>query len=335
MKIIIPMAGSGKRMLPHTLTTPKPLISIAGKTILERIITNLENICTEDIEEVAFVIEKKYASKLEDNLNEITKTRNVKCSIYYQEFPLGAAHAIYCAKASLTGKIIVAFSDTLFVTNQKIDESKESIIYVNHVTNWEQFGVVKIDENNIITEFIEKPKEFISNLSIIGIYYFRDGDSLKESLKYIIDRKIMYLGEYQVTSVLETMKSRGTKFLAEDVTEWLDCGNKNATVNTNRRILELEYNLISSKEIFRDENSLIIPPCYIGDNVKIKNSIIGPFVSLGKNTVVQNSIIINSLIQCDCKIINSLIKNSILSNNVQYSGLMKELSLGEYSHDGY
>lgn len=334
MKIIIPMAGSGKRMRPHTLTTPKPFISIAGKTILERIITSIANICVEDIEEVVFVIDKKSAPKIEDNLIEISKSRNVKCSIYYQESPLGAAHAIYCAKASLTGKIIVAFSDTLFLINKKIDESKESIIYVNQVSNWEQFGVVKIDENNIIKEFIEKPKEFISNLSIIGLYYFKDGNSLKESLQYIIDKKSTYLGEYQVTSVLENMIFRGTNFFAEDVSEWLDCGNKNATLDTNRRILEIENKLSSSKGLISEQNALIIPPCYIGDNVVLNNSIIGPFVSLEKNTIVQNSIIINSLIQSNCKIVNSLINNSILSNNVQHIGSMKELSLGEYSLDG-
>jgi glucose-1-phosphate thymidylyltransferase len=330
MKIIVPMAGMGKRMRPHTLTVPKPLIRIAGKPIVQRLVEDIAGMSTEKVDEIAYII-GDFGKEVEANLIQIAENLGAKASIYYQEEPLGTAHAILCAKESLEGKVIVSFADTLFRANFTIDDSKESIIWVHKVEDPSAFGVVKINEQNIITDFIEKPKTFVSDLAIIGIYYFRDGKNLKNELQYLIDNNVQKGGEYQLTDALANMKNGGMNLYTGTVDEWLDCGNKDATVYTNQRILEFNKNnkLISDTVIV--ENSVIQHPCFLGENVKIVNSVIGPYVSVGKDTIIENSVISNSIIQTNSKIACVKIDNSMIGNYVEYFGSKREVSIGDYT----
>lgn len=330
MKIIIPMAGMGKRMRPHTLTIPKPLIRIAGKHIVQRLVEEISIVCEEKIEEIAFII-GDFGKEVENNLIEIAKNVGSKATIYYQEEALGTAHAILCAQKSLKDKVIVAFADTLFRADFKLDANKDGIIWVHKVQDPSSFGVVKTDANNIITDFIEKPKEFVSDNAIIGIYYFKDGAYLKQHLQYLIEHNIQKGGEYQLTDALENMKKAGTKFTIGNVEEWLDCGNKNATVKTNQRILATNNNedLISKLAIIK--NTIIIKPCYIGDNAMIENSVIGPYVSIGESTIVDNSVISNSIIQNNSKSSCVNIDNSMIGNYVEYKENIKDVSIGDYT----
>jgi glucose-1-phosphate thymidylyltransferase len=221
MKIIIPMAGMGKRMRPHTLTTPKPLIPIAGKPMVQRIVEDIIKVCDEPVDEIAFVV-GHFGKEAENNLVAIAASLGAKGRICYQEEPLGTAHAIMCAKECLTGKVLVAFADTLFKADFKMDSSQEGIIWVQKVEDPKPFGVVKLNAENVITDFVEKPQEFVSDLAIIGIYYFKDGDYLKKELQYLLDNDIKEKGEYQLTNALENMKAKGTRFTPGKVTEWLD-----------------------------------------------------------------------------------------------------------------
>jgi len=329
MKIIIPMAGMGKRMRPHTLTTPKPLIPIAGKPMVQRIVEDIIKVCDEPVDEIAFVV-GHFGKEAENNLIAIAESLGAKGSIYYQEEPLGTAHAIMCAKDCLTGKVLIAFADTLFKADFKMDSSQEGIIWVQKVDDPKPFGVVKLDSNNVITDFVEKPQEFVSDLAIIGIYYFKDGAYLKRELQYLLDNDIKEKGEYQLTNALENMKSKGTKFTPGKVTEWLDCGNKDATVYTNQRILEFNKNTVR-KSKFINQNSTIIEPCFIGENVALINSTVGPHVSIGDNCVIENSTIENSIIQTNCKIKNAELSNSMLGNFAEYTGKSNNVSIGDYS----
>lgn len=330
MKIIIPMAGMGKRMRPHTLTIPKPLISIAGKPIVQRLVEDISAVCEEKVEEIAFVI-GDFGKEAEEKLLTIASNVGAKGSIYYQESPLGTAHAVLCAKEALNGKVIVAFADTLFKADFKLDDSRDGIIWVHKVKDPSAFGVVKIDKQEIITDFIEKPNTFVSDLAIIGIYYFKDGAYLQKELQYLIDNNLQKNGEFQLTDALENMKKKNTRFYTGKVIEWLDCGNKNATVYTNQRILEYhkKENLTDSSAII--ENAIIIQPCFIGKNVKIKNSIIGPHVSIGDYSTIDYSVITNSIIQTNTKIACVNIDNSMIGNNVEYFGGKKEVSIGDFT----
>jgi len=330
MKIIIPMAGMGKRMRPHTLTIPKPLISIAGKPIVQRLVEDISAVIKEDISEIAFVI-GDFGEEVENDLLSIAASMGAQGKIYYQKEALGTAHAILCAADSLDDKTIVAFADTLFKADFSLDDSQDGIIWVHKVDNPSSFGVVKTDKENYITDFIEKPREFVSDTAIIGIYYFRDGANFKKELQYLIDNKIEKDGEYQLTDALQNMMNKGIRFSIDSVEEWLDCGNKNAMIYTNQRILELKNSRNFLGKSASITNSVIIKPCFIGKNVHVENSIIGPHVSIGDNTQIHRSLITNSIIQTNTRISNANIENSMMGNYVKMEGKAAEINVGDYT----
>jgi len=330
MKIIIPMAGIGKRMRPHTLTVPKPLIRIAGKPIVHRLVEDIVKVCTEKVEEISFIV-GDFGKEVENSLVSIAEKMGVEGRIYYQNVPLGTAHAVMCAEESLSGKVIIAFADTLFKADFRLDETKDAVIWTHKVSNPSLFGVVKTDGNNIITAFVEKPQTFVSDQAIIGIYYFNDGDLLKNEISYLISNNLMVNGEYQLTDVLQNMMKKGCRFSTDNVEEWLDCGNKEACIHTNQRILVFNKDSKLIDDSFINKNSLIIPPCYIGKHVEINNSIIGPYVSVENNTIIRHSIISNSIIESQSSISNSNIQNSMIGNNVVYRGDLDHVSIGDYT----
>ncbi|MFT5969580.1 MAG: glucose-1-phosphate thymidylyltransferase [Flavobacteriales bacterium] len=331
MRIIVPMAGRGSRLRPHTLTVPKPLIPIAGKPIVQRLVEDITRVCGQKVEEIAFII-GDFGDAVEKDLIAIAESLGAKGTIYHQDQPLGTAHAILCAKESMEGNVVVAFADTLFKADFTLDNSKDGIIWVKQIEDPSAFGVIKLDDTGHITDFVEKPTEFVSDLAIIGIYYFKDGANLRNELQYLLDNKIMDKGEYQITDALENMKRKGIKFAPGKVDQWMDCGNKNVTVATNKQVLENIQNvenLVADSVVL--ENSTIVPPCFIGENVVLKNTTVGPHVSLGNNTTVENSTISNSLVQENSKINNANLDNSMLGNHVIYNGGSTSISIGDYS----
>lgn len=330
MNIIVPMAGMGKRMRPHTLTVPKPLIPVAGKPIVQHLVEDIAAMCTEQIDEVAFVI-GDFGKETEAKLLAIAEGIGAKGRIFYQEEALGTAHAVHCAKECLTGNVIVAFADTIFRADFKLDASKDGVIWVNKVENPEQFGVVKVDEQNHIHEFVEKPSTFVSDLAIIGIYFFKDGENLRSEIEYLLDNDIKDKGEYQLTNALENMKNKGLKFEPGKVIEWLDCGNKNATVHTNQRVLEIKASAATTDSSANIVNSVIIPPVFIGKNVQIVDSVVGPHVSLGDGTQVERSLLTNSIVQTNAQIRHTQIANSMVGNFSGVAGTPAELSISDYS----
>lgn len=331
MKIIVPMAGRGSRLRPHTLTVPKPLIPIAGKPIVQRLVEDIAKVAGEKIEEVAFII-GDFGPEIEKSLIQIAEKLGAKASIYHQNDPLGTAHAIKCAEASMQGDVVIAFADTLFRADFQLDKNSDGVIWVKSVEDPSAFGVVKLDNYGFITDFVEKPQTYVSDLAIIGIYYFNSAEKLMNEINYIMDNDIKNGGEYQLTTALENLRAKGAKFSLGKVNDWMDCGNKNATVETNSKILEYERenmkNFPASAVI---ENSLIIQPCFIGENVKISNSKVGPGVSLGNNTIVVNSNIENSLVQENTRINHGNLSNSMIGNSAQYFGVAREISLGDFS----
>ncbi len=325
------MAGKGKRMRPHTLTVPKPLLKIAGKSIVERLVEDISNVSKTLVTEIAFIISSDFGKEVEDNLLHIAENVGSKGKIYYQNEALGTAHAVLCAKESLCGDVVVAFADTLFKTDFVLDKEKDSIIWVHKVKTPENFGVVKIGNSGYISDFIEKPQEFVSDLAIIGIYYFKDGENLKNELNYLVENNISKGGEYQLTDALINMNQKGVRFSVGQVDEWLDCGNKNATVYTNQRILEHNNcdNYIDKTAVI--ENSVIIKPCYLGPNAKVIGSIIGPHVSIENNTIIENSIITNSIIQLHTRLSGINIDNSMIGSYVDYKLKYNEVSIGDFT----
>jgi len=323
------MAGKGKRLRPHTLTTPKPLIPIAGKPIVQRLLEDISKVTPEKIEKIGFVV-GDFGEEVEKDLLEIAKAVGAEGYIFEQEVALGTAHAVHCAREILTGKCIVAFADTLFKASFTLNTNDDGIIWVKQVADPSAYGVVNVNEAGVISEFVEKPEKPVSDLAIIGIYYFKDGDALRVQLDHIIDHNIMAGGEYQLTTALENLKQSGTKFTPGEVNDWLDCGNKKVTVASNTRYLQfIGENQIAESAIIK--NAIIVPPVTIGENVTVENSVIGPHVSVGDGSVIFSSRIEDSLIQTNVNLRGVNITNSMIGNYVDMESLAKEVSLGDYT----
>lgn len=331
MNIIIPMAGKGTRLRPHTLTVPKPLIPVAGKPIIQRLVEDLAHAYNGPIDEIAFII-GDFGPEIERELTGIAEGLGAKGKIYHQEKALGVGHAIYCAWESLNGPCMIAFADTLFKADFAFDTSADGMIWVQQVKDPSAFGVVKLDEQGYITEFVEKPSVFVSNLAIVGIYYFREGEKLRAALHQIITREIREKNEFQLTTALELLKNNGLRFKTGEIDEWLDCGNKDAILFSNERMLEFhrENELVAKNAVI--ENSVIIPPCFIGDHAVIRNAVVGPYVSVGNNSTVENTVITNSIVQNKSQIKNALLENSMVGNSSRFVGSKDELNIGDYSN---
>lgn len=328
----MPMAGIGSRLRPHTLTIPKPLTLIAGKPIVQRLVEDIVKVVDQEVDEIAFVIGPSFPKDTREKLMKIASGLGARGTVSVQENALGTAHAIQCAKDSLKGPCVVAFADTLFKADFTLDETADGAIWVKQVEEPSAYGVVKLDKG-IITDFVEKPDEFISDLAIIGIYYFKKGEILKDEIQYLLDNNIKDKGEFQLTNALENMKSKGLKFVPGEVSEWMDCGNKGITVDTNKKILQFalqdKENLISKSVSL--ENSKIIEPCYIGENVVLKNTTVGPNVSLGDNSMMENSHVVNSMIQTNTTVKNANLEEAMIGNHVHFDGKFRTVSIGDYS----
>ncbi|GIL23775.1 MAG: nucleotidyltransferase [Bacteroidota bacterium] len=331
MNIIIPMAGLGKRLRPHTLTTAKPLLPIAGKPIVHRLVEDIARVCPEKIKYIGFIVHPTFGKQVEEDLKAVAKAVGAEGKIYYQETALGISHALLFAKELFEGKVIVAFADTLFRADFKLDTSKDGTIWVQKVENPSQFGVVKLNAQGEITELIEKPSTFVSDLAIIGIYFFKYGEKLRTEMQYLLDNDIKEKGEYQFTTALENMKKKGAIFVPGQVQEWLDCGNKSNMVQTNQRYLEIIKNqkLVSEKATVK--NSVLLQPVFIADGVIIENSVIGPYVSIGQDTKISDSRISNSIVQKNCSINNAVMQNSLIGNYVGFEGTAADVDAGDYT----
>ncbi|MEY2937647.1 MAG: hypothetical protein RL062_236 [Bacteroidota bacterium] len=331
MNVIVPMAGMGKRLRPHTLTTPKPLIHVAGKPIVQRLVEEIVKVSDQKVEHIAFVT-GRFGEAAERHLIEVAEALGAKGSIHYQDQALGTAHAVLCAAEHLNGPVTVAFADTLFKANFSLDESADGMLWCQRIDDPRQFGVVVTDDSGTIREFVEKPQTFVSDLAMIGIYFFKDGDWLKKELQYLMDNNITNGGEYQLPDALRNMMKQGAKFTPGTVNDWMDCGNKAAVVETNQKILGYEPQYATALQI--GENSQIIPPCYIADDVVLKNAIVGPYVSLEKGSKIINSKIENAIVNAHTVIAESQIENAMIGAHCHVRHYNGDLNLGDYSTIG-
>lgn len=325
MKIIIPMAGIGKRMRPHTLTVPKPLLKIAGKSIVERLVDEVS--MADNVTEIHFVI-GNFGKDVEERLLGLAKSKGAKGFIHYQTDALGTAHAIYCAAEALRDDVVIAFADTLFVGDFSIREDDEAIVWTKIVENPEAYGVVKVERNEEITDFYEKPFEFVSNKAIIGIYYFKRGEELKKEIEYLLDNDIKVGKEYQLTDALKNLLKRNVRFKSKVIDEWLDCGNKDEYLKSCMRILKIknfEYNSAINK------GNTIVPPVYLGKNVIISNSTVGPNVCVEDNSLIDESSLVNTIIGSGSKLVKSELIDSIIGNECFINSGKGEMNLGDYN----
>lgn len=329
------MAGRGSRLRPHTLTVPKPLLPVAGTPIVEQLVTDIAAVLDQPIEEIAFVLGDPafFGQAVVTYLKQVAANLGAKASIYRQLNPLGTGHAIMCAEPSLEGPAVVAYADTLIRADFQIDPNADAQIWVKKVENPRAYGVIQLDKKGSITELIEKPKDFVSDLAVIGIYYFKEIAELKKELQKVIDQRLTRGGEYQINDGIKGMMTGGKRFIPSEVKEWMDCGNKNITIETNSKMLQ--FLAEEGKDLIdasvTQQNTVIIPPCFIGKDVVLINSTVGPGVAIGEGSHIKDSIVKDSIIQTHTQIENAQLENAMIGNHVRYNGNYTNVSLGDYS----
>lgn len=332
MKLIIPMAGRGTRVRPHSHTVPKPLLPVAGKMIVERIVETFARTLDRNIDEIVFILGPDFGQEIKDALKAMSDRQNAKATFRVQKTAEGTAHAVYCAEEDLDGECIIVFADTIFDMKGSVSiEDADSVIWLKEVEDPSRFGVA-VEKDGKITDFVEKPEEPISNLAIIGVYYFKDGAQLKKEIEYLLDNNVRGKGgEYQLTDALDRMLKDDKVFRKATVDQWLDCGTLPAWRETSGIITEKEYEEVDED---RFPDTKIIPPVYIGDDVELENCIVGPKASIASGSKLTKCTVKNSLIQEESTLEDCNIENSTIGRHVELKGVEKEVHLGDHSKIG-
>ncbi len=330
MRIIIPMAGQGKRLRPTTLTVHKPLIPIAGKSIVRRLSEKIAGSLPHTITDIGYVV-RDIDQATETELLALAESIGAQGHIFHQNEPLGTAHAILCARPLLDGPVTIAFADTLFYADISIAPQDDGVIWVKKVEDPRQYGVVVTNEELIIERFEEKPETFVSDLAIIGIYYFKDGRYLAEELQYLLSHDIRTKGEYQLTDAMEHMRQKGRRLRAGIVDEWLDCGNRTTLLHTLRRVLERELSTGYVDPSASIEDSVLIPPYYVGPNATVRRAVIGPGVSIEEAAHITDSLLRESLIFAGADVQNIIGKQSVVGRSSQWKGWPASTHISDYS----
>ncbi len=322
MKAIIPVAGIGSRLRPHTHTQPKSLIPVAGKPILAHIIDELQAI---GIKEYIFVI-----GYLGDKIEEyITRQYpKLKSEFVIQTVGKGVGHAIWlCSeKINRDDELLIVLGDTIFdVDLKKVVKEKGSLLGIKKVADPRAFGVAELDTKGFITKLVEKPSIPKSNLALVGLYKIAETGKLLDALNYNIENNIRTKNEFHLTDALQRMLTQGVKMKTFNVANWYDCGRKEVLIETNSILLKR----VPQKAKYNFQNTIIVPPVHIDEGCKITNSIIGPNVSIGGNAIINFSIIKESLIGPGAQIENAVLHQSLIGNDASYRGNIHNLNIGD------
>lgn len=320
MKVIIPTAGLGTRLRPHTYSKPKPLVSVAGKPVLGHI---LDTLSTLPIDELIFI-----TGYLGDQIEEYVRTHyDIPARFIEQQELKGQAHAVYLAHEVVSGPTLILYVDTIFDTDLSIlpNLAADGAIFVKEVDDPRRFGVTFI-ENGHITKLVEKPDTDISRLAMIGLYYVKDAQWLMRSIERMMEHNLQTKGEYYLTDALQLMIDDGAHFIAAPVNVWEDCGTAATVLETNRYMLD--NGRASSREI---QGSIIIPPVYIDPSAVVINSIIGPHTTIAANASVRDSIIRDSIINQGAMVQSAALSGSLVGDAAVVHGEFRTLNVGDAS----
>ena len=329
MKLVIPMAGRGTRLRPHTHVTPKPLLPVVGIPMVERIVNTFIEVLPRPLTEGVFVL-GDFPHEVNDALSTICDRHGIKASFVYQEKALGTGHAVHCAHEHLDGEVIVVFADTIFTMAGPADlEGADVVAWVKHVDDPSRFGVA-VREGDRITAFVEKPPELISNEALIGIYYVKDGRRLKSAIQKLMDDEITgHSGEYQLTDAFDILLKQELVFKTAGVTDWLDCGTIEAFVDTSRFLLDREAGVAGHVE-----DSSLIEPVFIGDGATVRGSVIGPNVVIEAGASVIQSTLSETIVFGDASIESSELTNSLVGHSAVVKGASGAINIGDHSTVG-
>lgn len=326
IKIVIPMAGYGSRMRPHTWSRPKPLLLLAGKTLLDHALDQFNSLPNFADAEYVFIISPNQGDLIQKHMS--TAYPGKKIHFIVQEKMRGQAHALLLAEEFLHGPFVMAFCDTLIETNLEFlnGEDADGVAWVKPMEDPRRFGVAELNKKGLATRLIEKPQDCVNNLVLVGFYYFREGQELVSAIREQIKRKTSLKGEYFLADAINIMLERGMKLKVKHTDVWLDAGIPAAVLETNGYLLEKEY---GKKGVPARAGVTFIKPVTIAAGVTIKNSVIGPHVTVGKNCVIENVIIRNSIVDAGTSIRDLVIEGSLIGRNATLHGKAEKFNIGD------
>jgi len=320
MKSVILLAGLGTRLRPQTYSKPKPLIQVAGKPILGHI---LDSLAVLNIEETIFIV-GYLGEQIQAYVTE--HYPHMRARYVEQAEMKGQAHAIHLARDYIDQPVLIIFGDTIWDTDvtRLARVKSDGLIYVKEVKDPRRFGVATV-KDGFITKFVEKPTTPVSNLAVVGVYYFHNWQAILNSIEQLIARNIQLKGEYYLADAMQLMISSGARLEVETIPVWEDCGTREALLKTNRHLLD------KHSYVRAIAGSVILPPVYISDSARIKNSIIGPYVSISDDAVVEHSILRDCIISENAHIENRVMERSLVGKDARVSGTFQRMNVGDSS----
>ena len=317
MQLIIPVAGLGSRLRPHTLTTAKPLMHVAGKTVLEHIFDRFKELPITELILITGHLKHQF-----EGYKAPWPVKTVEQSVMR-----GTADAINLTKDIVNGPVIIAFSDTIFDADMSVIAKKDpdGILWAKEVEDYQRFGVI-VHKDGIMTKIVEKPSEPISKLANIGLYYIKDHKALFDALDHVLKSPPGKGSKYFLTDALQYLVDHGKKLCVEPVTGWYDTGTLDATLDANAELLK------RNQRVQDFAGSVIIEPVWIEDDVAIESSVVGPNVSIGKNAKIVNSFVSDSIINANATITNAHLERSIVGEHATITREKKRVSVGAHSH---
>ena len=330
LTVVIPMAGFGTRLRPHTWSKPKPLVQIAGKTVLDHMLDIIATAADLDDCQLALII-GYLGDQIHDHMAEYYP--GVETEYYFQQEMLGQTHAIAMAREKIAGPTLILFSDTIVHDDMSYllegDRQDEAVIWVKQVDDPRRFGVVEVGGDGFVTDIIEKPDSMDNDLAIVGYYYFARGEDLIAAIDTQLNQKMITKGEYYIADAIKLMMEGGLKLTPKQVEVWLDAGVPETVLEANRYLLENRLN--SFPEISTQAGVEIIPPVYIHPDARLENSRIGPYVSIGAGCQISASTIQDSIIEEDAEVIHSHLKGSLVGSRSKVANISGALDIGDDS----
>ncbi len=330
MKVVIPMAGYGTRLRPHTWSKPKPLVTVAGKPVLGHVLDTFANLSF--VEEVVFIV-GYLGQQVEEYVQQAYP--GLRSSFIEQRELLGQSHAIWLARDRLTGPMLMVFVDTLIEADLSRlgTEKSGGVAYVKAVADPRRFGVAEVGKDGRVTRLVEKPDDVGNNLVVVGQYYFRESAELLKAIDVQMERRTQLKGEYFLADAINVMLQNGLDMRVEPVEVWMDCGTPESLLETNRYLLD--HGRDNSAEAAGRGHVLIVPPVFIDPTAHVRQAVVGPHVTIAADCVVERSILQDSIIDAGSSIVDTTLAQSLIGRDARVLGRHRSLNVGDSSEVGF